>query len=96
MDDRSIRDRLKQMIVKRLELKTRPDQIQDEAPLFRDGLGLDSVESLELVVGIEEEFGVVVEDSPAMREKFHSIATLAAYVAELVARREGQQVGARD
>jgi acyl carrier protein len=94
MDDRTIRDRLKQMIVKRLGLKIGPDEIKDDAPLFRDGLGLDSVESLELVVGIEEEFGVVVEDSPAARERFFSVATLAAYIGELLAKVAGQQVSA--
>ena len=91
METQAIAVELKQMIVNRLELKIDPASIQDEAPLFGDGLGLDSVESLELVVGIEETFGVVVDDSPEARKRFFSVATLSSYIADL---KGGAQVSA--
>ena len=83
-DEREIRDRIKQMIIRRLDLKIAPAEIADEGPLFNEGLGLDSVEALELVVGIEEEFGVTLEDASNVREKFFSVETLGRYVQEVL------------
>ena len=71
---------IKALIVERLQLKIQPDSIQDEDPLFGEGLGLDSVEVLELVVGVEEKFGIVVQDTEEVKESFYSVSTLADYV----------------
>lgn len=84
IDEDNIREKLKNMIVRRLELKISPNAIMDNAPLFKDGLGLDSVEALEIVVGIEEEFGVLIEETDNMKEKFASIRALAAFTKELL------------
>jgi acyl carrier protein len=49
-------------------------------PLFGDGLGLDSVDALELVVALEKEFGLRIQSHEVGREAFGSVATLAGYV----------------
>jgi acyl carrier protein len=79
-DISQVRTRLKAMIVERLKLQVSPDDIDDSAPLFGEGLGLDSIDALELVVGLEQEFGVRVPDEAVGREAFGSINTLAEFV----------------
>jgi len=61
MDDLKIR--VKQMLIDRLKLEgMTPDQIDDQAPMFGEGLGLDSIDALELVLAVEQTFGVKIED----------------------------------
>lgn len=75
--------RVKQMIIERLKLEgMTPDQIDDTAPLFGEGLGLDSIDALELVLGIEQTFGVKIEDEAAGLKAFRSVEALAAFIAE--------------
>lgn len=74
-----IESRLKQMIVERLFLKVAPQDIQDDKSLI-DAYGVDSVSLLELVVGLEETFGIRVEDDDFSVEHFQSVAALAAFV----------------
>jgi acyl carrier protein len=73
------------------ELKTRiigtlrledigPEQIDNDAPLFGTGLGLDSIDALELVGMLENYYGIVITDMEAGRPAFKSIRTLAAFV----------------
>ncbi|NMO18798.1 acyl carrier protein [Pyxidicoccus fallax] len=89
-DIKELKAGLKAMIVDRLRLSIDPASIPDGAPLFgadsRDGeaggLGLDSVEALEIVVGLEEKWGVIIADDSVAKE-FHSIDTLAALVDRL-------------
>ena len=54
--------RLKETLVDRLDLDRQPDEIPDDCLLFGVGLGLDSVDALEIVVAVEGEFGIRVED----------------------------------
>lgn len=75
-----VKDRLKKLLVERLKLQVDPAQIDDNAPLFGEGLGLDSIDALELVVGLEQEFGVQVPDEAVGREAFASINALAEFV----------------
>ena len=75
-----VKDRLKRLIVERLKLQVAPEAIDDNAPLFGEGLGLDSIDALELVVGLEQEFGVAVPDEAVGREAFASINALADFV----------------
>jgi acyl carrier protein len=77
-----IKQKLKGMIVERLKLQMKPDEIDVTAPLFGEGLGLDSIDALELVVGLEQEFGVQVPDEAVGREAFASIDALAEFVAK--------------
>ncbi len=75
------RARLKQIIIDYLNLEgMTPEMIEDEAPLFGEGLGLDSVDALELVVALEKEYGIRIENPESSREAFTSVATLVAFV----------------
>ena len=80
MDD--LKPRVKALIVEALMLEDRrPEDIGDDEVLFGGGLGLDSVDALEIAVEIERVFGVRVPDSAEGREVFRTVRTLADYVA---------------
>jgi acyl carrier protein len=83
----SIRAQLKRLIIESLNLEDMtPEMIGDESPLIGDdGLGLDSVDALELVVAMEKKFGLRIEGQERLREAFASVAGLAAFVAEMMA-----------
>jgi acyl carrier protein len=73
--------RIKQVLVERLKLERAPESIGDEEPLFGpEGLGLDSIDALELVLGIEQEFGVKIENEEVGTEALGSVARLAEFV----------------
>lgn len=76
------RQRLKASIVATLNLEEiTPDDIGDNTSLFgEDGLALDSLDAVELVVMLEKEYGVVIADSAQARQVFASIAVLADFV----------------
>ena len=75
--------RIKQLIVRALNLQDlRPDEIETDAPLFGEGLGLDSVDALELVVAIEREFAIAIPEGKVDHDVFHSVRTLAVWLAE--------------
>ncbi|HHT52150.1 MAG: phosphopantetheine-binding protein [Bacteroidales bacterium] len=59
-----------------------PEDIDENAPLFGDGLGLDSIDALELIVLMEKKYGIKLADPNQGREIFASIATMAAYITE--------------
>jgi acyl carrier protein len=72
---------LKKLLVDALKLDdVTPDQIEDAAPLFGEGLGLDSIDALELAVAIERRFKVSIPDEEVGKQAFKSIDALAAYV----------------
>lgn len=74
---------LKALMIERLKLEDMtPDDLGDDDPLFDGGLGLDSIDALEIVVMLESEFGVRVKNEGSAREYFRSIATLAQLVHE--------------
>jgi acyl carrier protein len=79
MTEQSIESRLKKMIAARLFLKVAPEEIEDGKSLM-DHYGVDSVSLLELVVGIEEEFGIVIPDEEFSIKHFETVAALAAFV----------------
>jgi acyl carrier protein len=72
---------LKTRIIETLRLEEiSPAQIDDDAPLFGAGLGLDSIDALELVVMLENYYGIVIKDMEAGRPAFKSVRALAAFV----------------
>ena len=78
-----IREKLKVLLVDQLSLDdVEPDEIEDDAELFGEGLGLDSLDAVEIVVMLQRNFGMEVKDMEKSREVFRTIATLADYVYE--------------
>lgn len=73
---------LKNLIIETLGLEDiTADDIDSEAALFGDGLGLDSIDALELGLAIKNEFGVMLsEENQEVRKHFYSVATLAAFI----------------
>lgn len=59
-----------------------PEEIETDAPLFGEGLGLDSIDALQLVVAMEKKFGAVVPDAATGTTVFASVRSMAAYIAE--------------
>ena len=74
---------LKSQIIEELNLEgITPDDIKSSDPLFGEGLGLDSIDALELVVIMENNHGVKITDESVGREVLYSIDTMAAYIEE--------------
>jgi len=73
---------LKELIIEALNLEDlTPDDIETEAPLFGEGLGLDSIDALELGVAVRRKYGVNLDvDSEEIRDHFASVASLARFV----------------
>ena len=83
MDRNELKLRLKHLLIDGLRLQDlRPDDIEDAAPIFVEGLGLDSVDALELVVLVEEEFNIQIPDEDVGKRAFASIDALTEYVSE--------------
>ena len=81
MASESLKQEIKEMMVENLMLKVTADEITNDLPLFgADGLGLDSIDALELVVSLEKKFGVSVPNSETAREALATVNTLADYV----------------
>ena len=75
--------KVKELIIERLQLEgMTPDEIEDGAPLFGEGLGLDSIDALELVIGIEKTFGVRIQDEDVGAKAFASVDALVAFLKE--------------
>jgi acyl carrier protein len=77
-----LEEELKVLIVEALALEDiEPDEIETDAPLFVEGLGLDSIDALELAMALEERYGVTIDDDPERNQRiFASVTSLAAFV----------------
>jgi acyl carrier protein len=79
----TIKEKLKRILIEELNLEdVTPEEIEDNAPLFGEGLGLDSLDAVELVVLLEKHFGVEVKNLDEGREAFQSVNTLVAFIEE--------------
>jgi acyl carrier protein len=83
MDQSELKSRIKQAILEELDLRGRTEaDIDDAAPLFGAGLGLDSLDALQLAMAIEERFGVKVPEGEAARAIFASVDAIAAHISQ--------------
>jgi acyl carrier protein len=74
-------EQMKSLIIDSLRIEGMSrDEIDTDAPLFGEGLGLDSIDALQLVVGLENAFGVVVPDAAVGAQVFRSVRSMAEYV----------------
>ena len=72
---------LKRHIIDTLEIEdVKPDEIETDAPLFREGLGLDSIDALELVVMVERHYGIKMKKMAEAKAAFSSVRSLAEFV----------------
>ena len=80
----TLHDDLKRLIIETLALEdVTPGEIETDAPLFVEGLGLDSIDALELAMVLEERYGVAMGDDPEKNEQiFQSVRSLASFVSE--------------
>ncbi|MDH3981542.1 MAG: phosphopantetheine-binding protein [Kiritimatiellaceae bacterium] len=78
-----ISEKLKVLLVDQLALEdVTPEEIENNSELFGEGLGLDSLDAVEIVVMLQRNFGLEVKDMENNREVFRTISTLAEYVYE--------------
>lgn len=83
MSETDLRRQIKEMLVKNLMLQTPADQIADDLPLFgAGGLGLDSIDALELVVSMEKTFGVGVPNSEVAGTALQTVNSIHDYIVE--------------
>lgn len=81
--DRELNDELKRILIDALNLDgVTPETIADDAPLFGEGLGLDSIDALEIAMAIEKRFRIKVQPDKETKRYFYSIQTLADLVRE--------------
>ena len=72
---------LKQQMIEVLNLEDmQPDDIDDSAPLFGEGLGLDSIDALELIVMLEKNYGIKIKNPAAGKDIFKSVSSMAEFV----------------
>ena len=83
MEKETLKLKLKQQIIEFLNLTPlTPEEIKDDEPLFGDGLGLDSIDSLELIVLLKKEYGISIQDPKEGRKALVDINTMVDYIIE--------------
>jgi len=80
MDADRLRTEVKELLVSGLRLDVRPADIADDAAIFGEGLGLDSIDALELVVLVEERFRVSIPDEEVGKRAFGSVNALVGFI----------------
>jgi acyl carrier protein len=83
MDQTELKSQIKRAMLEELDLRGRTEaDIDDAAPLFGEGLGLDSLDALQLAMAIEERFGVRLPEGEASRAIFASVNAIAEHIAQ--------------
>ncbi len=83
MDTAALKLQLKTQIIEFLNLlSVKPEDIKDDEPLFGEGLGLDSIDSIELIVLLGREYGINIQDPKEGRKILVDINTMVAYIEE--------------
>jgi len=83
METTELKEKLKKQIIQFLNLTDlTPGDIKDDEPLFGDGLGLDSIDSLELIVLLKKEYGITIKDPREGRKVLVDVNSIAAYIEE--------------
>jgi len=81
MDKQELKEKLKSQIIQFLNLTDlTPEDIKDDEPLFGDGLGLDSIDSLELIVLLKREYGITINDPKEGRKVLTDVNSMADYI----------------
>lgn len=84
--EKDLKDRIRALIVENLMLKMAPEEIGDEVPLFGPtGLGLDSVDALQLVVALDKNFGIKIPDQATARTVLENVNSIALAVRQKLA-----------
>jgi acyl carrier protein len=79
----ALEDDLKRLIIEELKIEyIKPEEIDSDAPLFGEGLGLDSLDAVELVVILKKKYKIDLEDIEKARKAFSSVDTLAEFIRE--------------
>lgn len=83
-DSADLKTRIKEAMIEELMLQEEPDEIANDAPLFDpDGVSLDSVDALQLVVALEKNFGLKIADAEAAKGVLQSVDTIAAEIEKM-------------
>lgn len=83
MEKEALKQQLKAQIIHFLNLTDlKPEDIKDDEPLFGDGLGLDSIDSLEIIVLLKKEYGITIKDPKDGRKILTDVNSMADYIAE--------------
>ncbi len=81
MEKEELKQHLKKQIIKFLNLTTlKPEDIKDDEPLFGGGLGLDSIDSLELIVLLKRQYGIIIQDPKEGRKVLVDVNTMVDYI----------------
>ena len=80
METAELKETLKKQIIQFLNLSVTPGEIKDDEPLFGEGLGLDSIDSIELIVLLGREYGITIQDPKEGRKILVDINTIVAYI----------------
>jgi acyl carrier protein len=81
MEKEQLKQQVKEQVVKFLNLNTiKPEDIKDDEPLFGEGLGLDSIDSIELIVMLSREYGINIKDPKEGRKILTTINTMVDYI----------------
>jgi acyl carrier protein len=77
---RTLEDQVKEAIVRCLRMPIKPDEIESDMPLFGEGLGLDSIDALEIGLELQRSFGVIVSDEQMGQRVLRSVRTIVDFI----------------